>query len=167
MFGTAESASLIYYVQADLSSTFFQNSQYFLRYPGSHILAEDLHGKMTVVIGGWARDVEDAVPYGMKDPLFQKKQGISKILFVPIRRADHSDRSGGFTRLMSSKIHQARVCPRALPGKIPRFRRNGGFQYKLFVPIRRADHSDRSGGFTRLMPSKIHQARVCQSALPT
>ena len=78
MFGTAESASLIYYVQADLSSTFFQNSQYFLRYPGSHILAEDLHGKMTVVIGGWARDVEDAVPYGMKYPLFLLKQGISK-----------------------------------------------------------------------------------------
>ena len=137
MFGTAESASLIYYVQADLSSTFFQNSQYFLRYPGSHILAEDLHGKMTVVIGGWARDEISPV---------SSETGDLKILFVPIRRADHSDRSGGFTRLMPSKIHQARVCPRALPGKIPRFRRNGGFQYKLFVPIRRADHSDQSSG---------------------
>ena len=50
-------------------------------------------------------------------------------LFVPIRRAETSDQSGGFTRLSSSKIDQARVCPQGLPAKIPRFRRIGGFRY--------------------------------------
>ena len=46
-------------------------------------------------------DVEDAVPYSPKS----------------IRRADHSDRSGGFTRLPSSKTYQSRVWLRALPGE--------------------------------------------------
>ena len=50
-------------------------------------------------------------------------------LFVPIRRAETSDQSGGFTRWISSKIYQARVCPQGLPAKIPRFRRIGGFRY--------------------------------------
>ena len=50
-------------------------------------------------------------------------------LSVPIRRAETSDQSGGFTRWISSKIYQARVCPQGLPAKIPRFRRIGGFRY--------------------------------------
>ena len=64
----------------------------------------------------------------------------------PIRRADASDRSGGFTRLPSSRIRQSRVCPGP-------------------SPVRRAETSDRSGGFTRLSSSKIHQARVCPRRL--
>ena len=74
--------------------------------------------------------------------------------FDPIRRAEASDRSGGFsapcgsqnlsgpnwhrhcrsggfTRLSSSKTYQARVCQRRLAAKIPRFLRNGGFLSKL------------------------------------
>ena len=55
--------------------------------------------------------------------------------------------------------------------KNPRFRTNseetGVFPLKLFVPIRRAEASDWSGGLTRLPSSKIYQARVWPSGLPT
>ena len=83
--------------------------------------------------------------------------------FDPIRRAEASDwsggfcspygsqnlsgpnwhrhcRSGGFTRLSSSKTYQSRVWPPALPGY-------------------------RSGGFTRLSSSTTYQARVCRRRL--
>ena len=54
----------------------------------------------------WERDVEDAVPY--------------RVNFIPrtnsIRRAEPSDRSGGFARVPTSTIHQARVWLPALPG---------------------------------------------------
>ena len=48
------------------------------------------------------RDVVGAVPY-------------SEEMLVPIRRADHSDQSGGFTRVPISNIHQARICPGPSP----------------------------------------------------
>ena len=46
------------------------------------------------------RNAEDGVPYAPNS----------------IRRAEASDRSGSFTRLPSTNIHQARVWPPALPG---------------------------------------------------
>ena len=38
-------------------------------------------------------------------------------MFFPIRRAETSDWSGGFTRVTSSKTYQTRVCLPALPGQ--------------------------------------------------
>ena len=51
------------------------------------------------------------------------------------------------------------------PQKIPRFRRTGGFLSKLFDPIRRAETSDWSGSFTRVVSSKTFQSRVCPRPL--
>ena len=68
-----------------------------------------------------------AVPYDIKKSPFSGETGdFHYNLFVPIRRAETSDQSGGFTRWISSKIYQARVRPQGLPAKIPRFRRTGG-----------------------------------------
>ena len=64
-----------------------------------------------------------------------------------IRRAEASDRSGSFARLMARKNHQARICPGP-------------------SPVRRAEASDRSGNFTRLSSSTTYQARVWPPALP-
>ena len=61
-----------------------------------------------------------------KSPVSGETGDFHYILFVPIRRAETSDQSGGFTRWISSKIYQARVRPQGLPAKIPRFRRTGG-----------------------------------------
>ena len=80
---------------------------------------------MTAVVAPWSRFAEDAVvipEYTAERSMPVPYIWVSK-LFVPIRRAETSDRSGGFTRLSSSKIHQARVWPPALPGD-----RSGGFR---------------------------------------
>ena len=97
---------------------------------------------MTAVVAPWSRFAEDAVvipEYTAERSMPVPYIWVSK-LFVPIRRAETSDRSGGFTRLSSSKIHQTRIWHPALPG-------------------------DRSGGSARLPSSKIHQARVCPRRL--
>ena len=113
-----------------------------------------------------ARVCLPALP-GKKSPDSEESGDFPLLLFVPIRRAGTSDRSGGFTRVTSSKTHQSRVWPPALPGKkSPDSGESGDFALKLFVPIRRAETSDRSGGFTRVTSSKTHQSRVWPPALP-
>ena len=72
---------------------------------GSALLA------MTVVIGGWSFYFGCSV-------VQTGRRGQCRPPYSPIsiRRANTSDRSGGFTRLPSSKTHQSRVWLRALPG---------------------------------------------------
>ena len=86
---------------------------------------------MTMVIDGWCFFIGRAE--------FPKP----RIPHVPnsIRRADTSDRSGGFARLPSSKTHQARICPGP-------------------SPVRRADTSDQSSG-----PNGVIRPPACQNEL--
>ena len=64
------------------------------------------------------------VPYifVQKSPDSEESGDFVLNLFVPIRRAETSDRSGGFTRQPSSGNYQSRVWLPALPGD-----RSGGF----------------------------------------
>ena len=58
--------------------------------------------------------LQEKAKYAKKMPLFHVKQrhlmfGSLRPRRISIRRADHSDRSGSFTRLLSSKVFQARI----------------------------------------------------------
>ena len=102
---------------------------------------------MTMVIDGWcffigrAEFPKPRIPYaerilatGRVGPMVSFGHRPARTNWLP---ALPGDRSGSFTRLKSSNIHQSRVWHRHC----------------------------RSGGFTRLPSSKTHQSRVCQRRL--
>ena len=113
-------------------------------------------------------------PTAQKPPVSPETGDFQQNLFVPIRRAEASDWSGSFTRLSSSTIHQARICPGPSPvrraeasdwsGSFTRLPSSTIYQTRVWLP---ALPGDRSGGFTRLPSSTTHQSRVWPSALPT
>ena len=108
-------------------------------------------------------------PAGKKSPVSGETGDFPYKLSVPIRRAEASDRSGGFTRLSSGKTHQARICPGPSPvRRAEASDRSGGFcspYCSQNLPGPNWHRHCRSGGFTRLSSSNIHQSRVWLPAL--
>ena len=98
---------------------------------------------------------------------------------ISIRRAETSDRSGGFSspygshNLSVSNWH--RHCPKTslyIPNSIRRAEasdQSGGFSSPYGshnLSVSNWHRHCRSGGFTRLPPSTTYQTRVCLPALP-